>query len=122
MQPFAAGFRSLHAHAGYVSARPGEAFGKSQADRVGADRDDRNTAVLLPERAGGLRPGGKKDVDLERNQLGCEAGQPICLAVRATKFDHEVPSLDVAEIAQALPKRLLKRMPSGADRQAAYCS
>ena len=64
------------------------------------------------------------DVDLEPNQLGCQAGQPLVSALRPPVLDDDVPALDVAEIAKpcrngldaALEAPARKRLRSRSDR------
>ena len=45
---------------------------------------------------------GHDDVHLEPHQLGRERGKPLVLSVREPALDHDVPALDVAELAQPL--------------------
>jgi hypothetical protein len=49
---------------------------------------------------------GYDDIDPERSQFGGEAGEPLGFPVGRSGFDHDVPALDIAEIAQPLTERL----------------
>src|SRR4029077_15366467 len=56
-------------------------------------------------------PGGKSshrighdDIDVQTDQLGRKCGKPIQVCVGVTKLDVQVPTLDIAEIAQPIPE------------------
>jgi hypothetical protein len=53
---------------------------------------------------GGRREPGDDYIDLEVHQLGGELGKPADLSLRRAKFESNVLSLDIAEIAQSLTK------------------
>ena len=72
----------------------------------------------------GLRcASGHDDINLERNQLGRERGEPLVLPLGISVFNHDVVALDVTEVTQSLTEGLDQvgaRGPVG--RQVAYSS
>jgi hypothetical protein len=55
---------------------------------------------------GGECASGQDDINLERNQFGCESGEPLELPLVRSVFDHEVAALDVTEVTQSLAEGL----------------
>jgi hypothetical protein len=69
--------------------------------------------------------GGRDDIDLERDQLGRESGEPVGLPLGISVFDQEVAALDVTEVTQALEEGLSGTGIAGrpaVERQPAYAS
>ena len=56
----------------------------------------------------GRAPAGHDQIDLESNQLGCKGWKSLDLPLGVSIFDHEVASLDVAEITQPLAEGLVQ--------------
>ena len=69
-------------------------------------------ACLAARAAGVLR--GHDGINLERNQFGRKSGEPLGLPLGRSVFDHDVAALDLTELAQSLPERLVGRGDSGA--------
>jgi hypothetical protein len=52
---------------------------------------------------------GDNDNDLEIDKFERKARQPVCFTLGAAVFEDEVLPIDIAEIAQPLPKCLIER-------------
>ena len=89
---------------GHVAAGMGEAVDDAGGDDIaGCCHDDRNRPRRAPggEHSG---PVGHDEIDLELDQLGCEAREPRFIFLGRAEFDTEVFALDIPEIAQRLQK------------------
>jgi hypothetical protein len=80
---------------------------QSGADRIAdRDHDERDGCGRLPDREGSGRSGGYDRVDVQRHEFGNERGKTLVSALSPSVFDQDVPVFDVAEVTQALAKRL----------------
>jgi len=91
-----------------VAARPGKGRDELGRHRITgiAENNWERPGCLLGSQGGGSTSGGHEDIDLERDQLGCQGREPVELCLRISVFDHEVATLDVPEILQSLTERL----------------
>jgi hypothetical protein len=63
------------------------------------------------------------DIEPERSQFGGQAGEPLGCPAGRSGFDHDVPALGIAEVAQPLTERLIHGGIGGlGSRQVAYPS
>jgi hypothetical protein len=70
------------------------------------DHDDGNRLRRPSQLLDRLIAVGRDDVELETDQFGDHHGQPLEARFRQPRFDDEILALDVAELAEMLPKRL----------------
>ena len=84
---------------------PGRARNDTGGDGITDHRHDNgNRSRSLFRGENGRRTGRHNDIDLGLNRLSDEPREPIILTLRPAVFDHDIPPLDVVEIAQALAK------------------
>ena len=91
---------------------------------TGSSREKTMGRVLvacLAARAAGV-PGGHDDINLERNQFGRKSGEPFGLPHGSSGFDHDVATLDVAEVTQSLEEGLVRWGFAATCPQEAYSS
>jgi hypothetical protein len=86
-----------------IATRPRKARDESARD---SHRDNWEGPGRLLDGQGGDCGGGHDDVNLERNQLGRESGEPLELPFGRSVFDHEVAALDVPQVTEALEEGL----------------
>jgi hypothetical protein len=107
---FAAELGMHQAEPGHVASRATEADRDAARHGIADERHhDRDRARLLTGRLDGRRRCRHDDIDLSPRQLRGKRGQPFEAAVRPALLDDEVVSLDVADFAQTLAKRLGER-------------
>jgi hypothetical protein len=58
-------------------------------------------------------PGSENQVDFKTDKLGRQGGKSFRLALSVAILDHDIPALDVAELAQSLSEGLV---PDGLSR------
>jgi hypothetical protein len=76
--------------------------GRASVRHLGAQHD-RNRRGYAPGSNSSHRI-GHDDIDVQTDRLGRKCGKPNQVCVGITKLDVQVPTLDIAEIAQRIPK------------------
>ena len=100
--------------AGNVSARLRKAGDKPRANRIIILRHDNGDCdSCFLGGAGYCRTSRDDDVHLKAHQLGCERRQTIEFSLRRSILNDDVFPLHVAELAQTLPERSMRRCVSG---------
>src|SRR5262249_28236419 len=86
-----------------IAARPRKAADEPAPYRIAsASEDDRDGPRRLLGRQGLGCTSGHDDINFERNQFGRERGEPLVLSPDISVFNHDVATLDVAEVTQSL--------------------
>ena len=92
------------------ATRPRETGDEPVRNRIGNRGEDNGdgSGRLFGGQALGCACGGQHDINLERNQFGRESGEPLGLPLGISVLNHDVATLDVAEVTQALTEGLLQ--------------
>jgi hypothetical protein len=94
-----------------VTLPPGD---KSFSHGIGGARHhDGDGARGVPRCDGHGRVPGEDDVDVSRDQFGCEGWVPIWLPLCASELDHHIPTDDVAVRRKSLHESSLATLDSG---------
>jgi hypothetical protein len=118
----------LRAEAGQardIAARPRKVGDEPARNRItNTSEDNGDSPGRLHGRQGdSCASAHEDDINLERNQLGREGGDPLELSFGISVFDHEVATLDVTKLTQSFTESLAQLSASGqAGRQIAYAS
>ena len=84
-----------------------EAFHQAEADRVGARRHhDWNRAREFGDRQIGWHRRGDDDIWIEPDQLCRQGWKAVEVAVGEPVLEANIAALDIAEVAQAVAKRV----------------
>ena len=91
-----------------VAARPRKAGDEPVRNRIASRSEDNRDGLgrLLGGQGGVCASSGHDNIDLERNQFGRKSGKPLGLPPGISVFDHDVATLDVTEVTQALEEGL----------------
>jgi hypothetical protein len=104
--------RSEQADAGDVAARPAQARNESCRDGIGRahehDRRRLRCRLRRPRRIGAA--GGKKDIHFLIKQVGHERRQPLIVAFRPARLDHEIVVFGVTGLLETGEERRAKRL------------
>jgi hypothetical protein len=97
------------AHTGRVPSRTVQSGNKSRLDRIdGGAEDNRNGRGRGLRRKGRRRAGCRNDRHPTPHQSLRQRRRAIVLAVRPLIFDDDVSALDIADVIEALAKRIRK--------------
>ncbi len=91
-----------------VAARSREASDEATRHRIASTNEDNGEGPgrLLGNHGDACACGGHYDINLERNQLGCEGGESLGILLRISVFNYEVATLNVPEVTHSLKESL----------------
>jgi hypothetical protein len=103
-------FWAEEGRSGDIAAGSRKASNESTTNGIGSGRKDdgdRRGRALGGQRRGRAR--GYNHINLESNQFGRKSGEPLELSPGISVFNHDIPTLDIAVVAQPLAEGSVER-------------